>query len=88
MYKGYKVKISKWKYKKITYTSKEFKNVSAHEFGHLLGVDDMYKGYDEIYGPSIFYNEKYHNVTSQDIEMVLIAYILGYFVTWGGAYYV
>lgn len=81
MYKGYKVKISKWKYNKITYTSPEFKSISAHEFGHLLGVDDMYDGYEQVYGPSIYYNKEYNYVTGQDIEMVLTAFIYGFFVT-------
>lgn len=78
--------VTMYRGKKKNYSASTFKYVSAHEFGHLLGVDDMPTGYNQGYGLSIYDNETLY-VTDQDIEMVLQAFILGSFVKWvGGSY--
>ncbi len=78
--------VTMYKGKTKNYSYSMFKYVSAHEFGHLLGVDDMPMGYNQVYGLSIYDNETQY-VTNQDIEMVLKAFALGSFVKWiGGSY--
>ena len=56
------------------YTEQELKWVAAHEFGHLMGVDDYYTKYPNSTKNSIFNNFGDY-VTSEDVGKVLYAFI-------------
>ena len=55
---------------KYYYNESELKWVAAHEFGHLLGVEDYYKKHPNSPKDSIF-NKFLGHLTSEDLEMVL-----------------
>jgi hypothetical protein len=54
-------------------------NVSAHEFGHILGIDDMYNMTNPPFPDSIM-NMNY--VINEDVEMALNAFITTQWQTW------
>lgn len=63
------------------YDDERLKWVSAHEFGHILGVDDYYTKYPSSERISIF-NRFWNSVTGDDIEMVLKAFGRGFPSRW------
>jgi hypothetical protein len=74
MYTGYKESSP-------TYTQAQYESVAAHEFGHIMGVEDLYNKSKEIkrkyspdWNPSIMNQEFYINASDVDIEKVLTAF--------------
>jgi len=58
-----------------------FRYVAAHEFGHILGVDDIHnKGYKKKIDS--IYNEFGSPVHNCDVEMVLMAFLFNYCITY------
>jgi len=78
-------------------TADEFRRVSAHEFGHIIGVDDYYPlrtlG-DKLYDPnapanhpSVMNFSSTNDVHHSDVEKFIKAYALGILQGWGPADY-
>jgi RHS repeat-associated protein len=67
----------------LIYSADQFRWVSAHEFGHLLGVADMYTNTDYKGVESIFngYMGQY-DLQARDIQKVLDAWSSGSWQTW------
>lgn len=63
------------------YSQDDFKYVAAHEFGHILGVDDIY---DTQYSSSVvsIFNEFNTPVKNVDVEMFLLAFVYNKIITY------
>ena len=63
-------------------TTIDFMWLSAHEFGHLLGVDEVYYPHPRPDGIKSIFNEAGTHVQSIDIAMILKAWRTGVWQTW------
>lgn len=64
------------------YDDERLKWVSAHEFGHILGVDDYYTKYPDDDSFTSIFNIFGQPLTGTDIEMVLKAFGNGFASRW------
>ena len=65
------------RYKNNVYTIDDYKQMAAHEFGHVLGIGDAYNAWyrDGYYAPrfdTVYYNGKSYPIKVDDNDMMLL----------------